>query len=126
MTRLPGAPLPEAGNQAGGFRFSRSPAGGLSLQVWGYWAADVVAAFARDALGATPELNAATVFTLDASELKPQGADGQDALRVLFRALAGSPFARGTVISKNALTTMQVARLLRECGLDARMSFGNG
>jgi hypothetical protein len=127
MTRLPGAQLPpEVGNQAGGFRFSGLAASGLRLEVWGYWGADVIAAFARDALGATRALGAATVFTLDASGLKPQGAEGQDALRVLFRALAQAPFAKGTLISKNALTTMQMTRLLREAGLDGRMSFGDG
>ena len=65
----------------------------------------------------------AATFTLDATNLKPQGPEGQHALRVLFRALTPVAFARGILFASNVLTKMQLMRLVRECGLDARVGF---
>jgi len=93
--------------------------------VWGYWSPEVVTAFARAAPEAGQKLSPAATFTLDANQLKPQGAEGQEALRALFRALAALTFAEGTVAASNALTRMQLTRLLRECGLDGRLMFGD-
>jgi hypothetical protein len=112
----------EFGNDAGGFRFGGSTETALKVQVWGYWVADVAAAFARDAPVAMRTLDGAAVVTLEATKLKPQGADGQEALRVMFRELARQTFAKGVVVANNALTRMQITRLLRECGLDERVS----
>jgi len=114
----------EVGNEAGGFRFQGLTETAFKVQVWGYWVADIAAAFAREAPVAIRSLDAAAVFTLEATKLKPQGVDGQEALRTMFRELARLTFAKGVVVANNALTRMQISRLLRECGLDERVSCG--
>jgi len=114
----------EVGNDAGGFRFTGSTETAFEVQVWGYWVAAVAAAFAREAPAAIRALGPAAVFTLDAIKLKPQGVDGQEALRAMFRELAQLTFSKGMVVANNALTRMQITRLLRECGLDERVSCG--
>ena len=50
---------------------------------------------------------------LDCKELKPQGIEGQEAIRVLLRLLSRQPFAKGMILRGNAMTCMQLARLLR-------------
>ncbi len=114
----------EVGTEAGGFRIVGTAQGLLRMTVWGYWPQDVVRAFSSDAPTALQKLSPSGTFVLEAVELKPQGADGQEALRVLFRALAPLAFAKGSVVASNALTRMQLARLLRECGLDGRVELG--
>ncbi len=56
------------------------------------------------------------------AEMKPQGAEGQEALRTLFKVLAAMNLAKGTFIAKNLFTKMQLVRLLRESGLDQRVA----
>lgn len=115
---------PEVGNEAGGFRIVGTAQGVLRVTAWGYWHQDVVRTFTTDAPSALQKLSASGTFVLEAAELKPQGADGQEALRVLFRALAPLAFAKASVLASNALTRMQLARLLRESGLDGRVELG--
>jgi len=114
----------EVGTEAGGFRIVGTAQGLLRMTVWGYWPQDVVRTFSSDAPSALQKLSPSGTFVLEATELKPQGADGQEALRVLFRALAPLEFAKASVVASNALTRMQLARLLRECSLDGRAQLG--
>lgn len=114
----------EVGTAAGGFRIVGTNQGILRVTVWGYWPPDVVRTFTADAPSALSKLSPAGTFVLDAAELKPQGAEGQEALRVLFRALAPLQFAKGSIVASNALTRMQLARLLRECSVDGRLELG--
>jgi hypothetical protein len=115
----------EVGSEAGGYRVSGSPSTVLRIRAWGYWPPDVTAAFAQQAATVCRELAAEATLALDASDFKPQGAEGQEALRVFFRALEPLTFAKGIVLAGNALTRMQLTRLLRECGLDGRLNFGD-
>ena len=115
----------EVGTSAGGFRIVGTAQGLIRLTLWGYWSQDVVRAFSSDGPSALQRLMPSGTVIVDANELKPQGADGQEAMRVLFRALAGLVFTKATVISVNALTRMQLARLLRECGVDGRVDLSD-
>jgi hypothetical protein len=113
----------EVGTEAGGYRLLANATGTLRLSVWGYWTPDVARTFASDGLAAAQKLSAAGVLLVDAADLKPQGSDGQEAWRAFFRGLVPLTFARATVLGGNALTRMQLARLLREAGLDGRVEF---
>jgi hypothetical protein len=108
-------------NDAGGFRITIAPTL-LSISAWGYWSPDVAEAFKREAEAIAQKVTLVPVFVLDAADLKPQGSEGQDALRVLFKGLAAMNLAKGSLIAKNLFTKMQVVRLLRECGLDQRVT----
>jgi hypothetical protein len=122
---MPGAESPPAdqSTEAAGFRTAYQPSTALHIEVWGYWTTDVAAAFTREALPLAAKLGASTAVLLDAKALKPQGTEGQDALRVLFRALSTGSFGKATLATDNVLTRMQLTRLLRECGLDGRVGF---
>ena len=124
---MPGAEIShvEVGTEAGGYRVSGSPTTVLRIRAWGYWPADVTAAFSHEAPVVCRELAPEATLALDASDFKPQGAEGQEALRVFLRALAPLTFAKGIVLAGNALTRMQITRLLRECGLDGRLTFSD-
>ena len=115
----------EGGTEAGGYRVSGSPGTVLRLRVWGYWPPDVTITFTREAAAVCRDLASDATLALDASDFKPQGAEGQEALRVFLRALAPLTFAKGLVLAGNALTRMQLTRLLRESGLDGRMTFSD-
>jgi hypothetical protein len=111
----------EVGGKKDGFRITGTPHASLRIEAWGYWPSNVASAFAREAQAAVQKLATTAVFTLDVVNLKPQGAEGQDALRALLRALSPLAFAKGVVIASNILTGMQIARLLRECKLEDRV-----
>lgn len=113
------------GSEAGGFRILGGADGNLRIAAWGYWPADVVSAFATNAPVAAQALDRAGIFVFDCKELKPQGAEGQEAIRTLFRQLARSPFAKGIIVRGNAMTCMQLARLLRECSAEKRIEFAD-
>lgn len=115
----------EVGSEAGGFRISANATGTLRVLVWGYWTPDVARAFAVDAPAAAQKLMPTSTVVVEGAALKPQGPDGQDAWRTLFRALVPLTFARAVIVGTNALTRMQLARLLRETGVDGRVEFGD-
>lgn len=114
----------DVGTPGGGFRIVGTAQGALRITAWGYWQEDVARTFSTDGPSALQKLLPTGTFVLEATELKPQGADGQEALRVLFRGLAPLPFAKGQVVASHALARMQLARLLRECGVDGRVEIG--
>jgi hypothetical protein len=124
---MPGAPHLSAdfGSDAGGFRVLGVGEGTLRIAAWGYWPVQVISAFAVEALAAAQTLTASSFFVFDSKDLKPQGTDGQEAIRLLFRALARLPFAKGVILKGNAMTCMQLARLLRECDADGRIEFAD-
>lgn len=124
---MPGAErsLSEAGTDAGGFRIKGSAQSALRIEAWGYWSPEVATRFGREAPSAVQGLSSTAVFVLDAAELKPQAAEGQEALRALFRALSSLTFVGGKIIASNALTCMQLMRLLRECKMDGRLKLGD-
>lgn len=122
---MPGADFTpsEVGTEAAGFRTSGHPNAALRVEAWGYWTPEIAHSFTRDALAFMPKLTQSSVLVFDATNLKPQAVDGQDAFRAVFRALAGATFAKATLHTGNVLTRMQLTRLLRECGLDERVGF---
>lgn len=113
------------GTEAGGFRVGGTPQSALRIEVWGYWSPEVVTTFAREASSAVQKLSPAAAFVLDAGNLKPQSIEGQEALRALFRGLSSFDFAEGKILATNVLTRMQLTRLLRECKMDGRLTFGD-
>ncbi len=124
---MPGAPhlSADVGSVAGGFRVLGNAEGNLRITAWGYWPVEVVNAFRVEALASAQWLSPWSVFVFDSKELKPQGADGQEAIQLLFRALARLPFAKGVIVKGNAMTCMQLARLLRECAAEGRLEFAD-
>jgi hypothetical protein len=112
----------KVGSDAGGFRLTATLAE-LRIEAWGYWSPEVVTAFRRQSTSAARKLGTDAAFVLEGKGLKPQGTDGQDALRELFHLLAALPVARSSVNASNALARMQLTRLVREGGLDGRVTF---
>src|SRR3954465_13582723 len=110
----------EGGTSAAGFRTAGSPATALRVEAAGYWTPEIAQSFTRDAVALVSKFRPASVLVIDAAQLKPQAVEGQEALRVAFRALATASFAKATLHTQNVLTRMQLTRLLRECGLDER------
>jgi outer membrane protein OmpA-like peptidoglycan-associated protein len=122
---MPEAPRSSAdfGTETGGFRVLSSAECNLRILAWGYWPVQVIKVFGPETLAAVQTLTPSSLFVFDSTELKPQGADGQEAIRLLFRALAPLPFAKGVILKGNAMTCMQLARLLRESATDKRIEF---
>jgi len=113
----------EVGTDVAGFRTTGSPQSSLRVEVWGYWTPEIAQSFTRDAATFVPKLTSASALLIDATNLKPQAVEGQEALRVFFRTLAAASFDKAALQTDNVLTRMQLTRLLRECGLDGRVGF---
>jgi hypothetical protein len=114
----------EVGDEVAGFRIKYTPEeNALHIECWGYWIADVAAVFGWDAVAACQEVSTPLDFVLDASALKPQGEQGQGALRALMSGLASLQLSSTKVFTGNILTKIQLTRLARECGVDKRLQF---
>ena len=113
----------DVGTDVAGFRTTGSPQSSLRVEVWGYWTPEIAQSFTRDAATFVPKLTTASALLIDATNLKPQSVEGQEALRVFFRTLAAASFDKAALQTDNVLTRMQLTRLLRECGLDGRVGF---
>jgi hypothetical protein len=110
----------QVGTKAAGFRIVLTPGGtALRLESWGYWSPDLALAFSRDVIVACRKVSSPLSFVLDATELKPQGREGQEALRTLMRCLAQFVLASATISTKNILTKMQLTRLAKDCGVES-------
>ena len=86
---------------------------GIQIRAWGFWDAALATNFVAavlDAIRANPQRS---WLTLDASQLKPQRDEGQAALRELVETTAKLG-QRGELIVANAITKMQLARIIRE------------
>ena len=114
----------QGGNDSSGFRITYLPgAHELRIECWGYWPRDVAADFARETVLTFQKIGARVDLSFDASRLKPQGVDGQGALRLVMNAMGSLAFSRATVLSSDVLCRMQLTRIARECGVDSLLSF---
>lgn len=114
----------QVGSEAAGFRLVYPPGGRtLRIEAWGYWSPEVAAAFGRESASACRELSGPVSLVFDAMRLKPQSADGQGALRVMMKSVAGARISGGRVLVDNILTRMQLLRIAKECGLDRLLQF---
>jgi hypothetical protein len=87
---LPGNPIDvRFGDEKAGFYlayvFGR---GALRVDVWGYWEASVGETFTRETARAIRDTGRPLSLTMNATGLKPQGGEGQEALRAFIRLLA--------------------------------------
>jgi hypothetical protein len=101
------------GTDESGFSIETSPLGARVL-AWGFWDAAIAVAFPAavlDALGA----RGGQQLLVDATQLKPQGDDGQAAFRRLVEATSKLKL-RAEVVVTNAITKLQLVRILREVG----------
>jgi hypothetical protein len=115
------------GTELAGFRIQYAPGGhSLRLHAWGFWTSDIAEAFGRAATTACLEVLVPIDFVFDASDLKPQNADGQAALRSMMKGLAPLRFSNARVIVSNLLTRMQLTRLARECSASTVLRFEDG
>ncbi len=120
-----GVSCSEPGARDAGFRVTSIPGKGtLRIEGWGYWDGGVAQAFSREAAGACRAARLPFRAVLDLSTLKPQGQEGQSALRDFMRCLSEAPLSGGTVYAENVLAKMQLTRLLKECGMESVLRFG--
>ena len=117
----------QAGTATAGFRIVCAPGGtALRLEGRGYWSPDVALAFSRDVIAACRKVSSPLAFAFNATELKPQGREGQEALLTLMRCLAQFVLASATISTNNILTKMQLTRLAKDCGLQSQVQINEG
>lgn len=117
----------QGGTEASGYRVSYIPRGNaLHLECWGYLPPDVAAAFAKEAEAACRALMRPFEAGLTATELKPQGEEGREALRAVMKCMCLSGVSSVTVSVTNILTRMQLTRLANESGISNVIRFMSG
>jgi hypothetical protein len=87
---------------------------GVRVRAWGFWGASVAGGFSAavlEALQAAPQRGRLQV---DAALLKPQRDEGQAAFRELVQATTKLANFRAELVVTNAITKMQLARIIRE------------
>jgi hypothetical protein len=99
------------GTDESGFSVETRPLGARVL-AWGFWDASIAVAFPTavlDAAGGCQHL------LVDATQLKPQGEEGQAAFRRLVQATSKLKL-RAELVVTNAITKLQLLRIVREAG----------
>lgn len=105
------------GPESAGYCITTGDEGVLQIESWGFWTAQMAAAFEFEALVACHRLAPLQSCEWDAAQMKPQGEHGQIAIRKLMSLLGSMGVPDCQIIADNALTLMQLRRLARECGL---------
>jgi hypothetical protein len=102
------------GDEEQGFSLGREPPDVVRVCAWGFWSKALAGVFAAEVIA---ELKKAPprLLELDATRLKPQRPEGQDALRQVASALQPLGTAGGILFS-NVLTKLQLSRIFLECG----------
>jgi len=112
----------QVGTENAGYRIVCPPRGrALHVEGWGYWTPELAQAFGRDVTAACRTVLSPLGFVFDATRLKPQGREGQEALRSLLGCLARLELSGATVGTTNILAKMQLVRLAKECGVESRL-----
>ena len=114
----------QAGTEAAGYRVSYTPrSGALHLECWGYLTPDLAAAFSKEAEDACRALSRPFEVGLTATELKPQGEEGREALRAVMKCMQLWGVSGVMVSVNNILTKMQLTRLANESGIAGSVRF---
>jgi hypothetical protein len=87
----------------------------LRVRAWGFWDVSTAAAFAPSVL-AELRTSPRRHVVVDATQLKPQREEGQSALRDVVAGVSKLGAARAEILLTNAITKMQLARIIRELG----------
>jgi hypothetical protein len=105
--------MPMTGTDADGFTISfEEPSRCLRIRVYGFWQPDTAATFVASLVDACRPPRRAVELVVDASDLKPQRDEAQVALKDAFAALPGLGITRASVVTDNALTKLQLLRLV--------------
>jgi hypothetical protein len=89
---------------------------GVRVRAWGFWDASLAAGFAKAVVEALDQSTVRSQLLVDAIALKPQRDEGQEAFRAMIRDTAKLGLPRAELLVTNAITKMQLGRILREAG----------
>jgi hypothetical protein len=92
--------------------------GVLSVQVraWGFWDVPLAASFAGAVVDALRAAGPRVALRIVATDLKPQGEAGEAAFRALIAAATKLGLDGAELVVGNAITKLQLARIVREVG----------
>lgn len=100
------------GTELGGFSIVLHEATrSVRLSAWGFWSLDVSEVFAKSVIEACTSAGRGLHLVLEATELKPQRDQGQEALGALIGALPRLGVSQLTIATGNALTRLQLLRI---------------
>jgi hypothetical protein len=107
--------MDRVGDDQTGFSVGYDPVGGeVTVTAWGFWSADVAAAFAPKVAATIRALPGEHKVVLDMTELKPMREEGQKSFATLVRALPALGVTRMSIVTSSQLTKLQLVRLVTE------------
>ncbi len=98
----------------------------VRVRAWGFWSADVAAAFAKTIVDVCLGTPKGGVLFLDMTGLKPMRDEGQASFGTLMASLPKLGIARAIVTIDNPLTKLQLLRLAAEHGRKDCVEFTSG
>jgi hypothetical protein len=124
MMSLQAPDTKDVGDSADGFRLTvRRDDSTIRVECWGFWPPDIAESFAEETISNCRNLAPPFHLLIDASALKPQGDEGQAALRRIMRYVATAKVASAVVSASNILTRMQLNRIANESGAASLVAF---
>lgn len=112
------------GDELAGFSVDFAPSDGVRVRGWGFWSAEVAAAFAGAVLEACRAQPRGAALTLDFADLKPMRDEGQQSVSRVLRAAPSLGVGSISIATTNPLTRLQFVRLASESGTDVRWLSG--
>ncbi|HVY44654.1 MAG TPA: hypothetical protein VHB21_02200 [Minicystis sp.] len=91
-------------------------ASSVKVRAWGFWDAATAARFPPAVFEALAAAGPRAELLVDVTELKPQREAGQAALHEVIEGTVRLGLRRAELVVTNAITRMQLARIVREAG----------
>src|SRR5687767_13323521 len=118
--------MQRVGDDSTGFSVDHPDAGRILVKGWGFWSVAVASAFAPTVMEGCKGRPRGTILILDMVDLKPMREEGQQSFSRLLTALSNLGIAQVSVITTNALTKLQLLRLVTESATGAHVEWDNG
>jgi hypothetical protein len=91
---------------------------GVRVRAWGFWNAEIATSFVTRVLELVRAAPRSAPLYIDATQLKPQRDEGQAALREVVNVVSKLGVVRAELVVTNAITRLQLARIIRESGAE--------
>src|SRR5262252_1807029 len=112
------------GDEKAGFSAAyEAMAGVIRVRAWGFWSAEVSAAFEPAVTEVCKSSPKGLPLQLEMAALKPLREEGQRSFGALIRALPGLGTGRVTISTASQLTKLQLLRLVAEHGSTQSIDF---
>lgn len=118
--------MQRVGDDTSGFSVDHPGPDATLVRAWGFWTVEVATAFTQVVIEACRGRAHGGNLTLDMSDIKPMREEAQQSFARVVHALPGAGVHRVSILTRNPLTKLQLARLVTESRTKATVEWLGG